>query len=100
MTQLVKFTDLQSVWKSAVKNLQSRQKKQKKYCRVRNELSIKDHIKAHNINLASVSLLVRKKLLNLPTEIIQFTDQQISLKKQQTVDINLSIYVYTKYLPI
>ena len=30
----------------------------------------------------------------------QFTDQQIQLKKQQTVEINLSIYVSTKYLPI
>ena len=55
-----------------------------------------------NINLASVSKHkhVRKKLLNLLTQLIQFTDQQIQLKKQQPVEINLSIYVSTKYLPI
>ena len=57
-------------------------------------------LKHSNINLASVSVHVRKKLLNLLTQLIQFTDQQIWLKKQQTVEINISIYVSTKYLPI
>ena len=43
-------------------------KKQKMYWGVRNELS-------SNINLTSVSVHVREKLLNLLTELIQFTDQ-------------------------
>ena len=34
-------------------------------------------LKPSNINLASVSLHVRKKMLNLLTQLIQFTDQQI-----------------------
>ena len=33
--------------------------------------------KPSNINLASVSVYVRKKLFNLLTQLIQFTDQQI-----------------------
>ena len=53
-----------------------------------------------NINLVSVSLLVRKELLNLLTKLIKFTDQQKLLKKQETAEINLSPYVSTKYLPI
>ena len=43
---------------------------------------------------------VRKKLLILLTQLIQFIDQQIQLKKHQTVKKNLSIYISTKYLPI
>ena len=42
---------------------------------------------------------VRKKFLNLLTQLRQFTDQQIQLKKQQTLEKTLSIYVSTKYLP-
>ena len=57
-------------------------------------------LKPSNINLASVSVHVRKKLLNLPTLPTWFTDQQVWLKKQQTIEIDLSIYVSTKYLPI
>ena len=57
-------------------------------------------IKPLNISLASVSVHVRKKLFNLLTQLIQFTDQQIQLKKHQTFEINLSIYVNTKYLPM
>ena len=34
-------------------------------------------LKPSNINLASVSVHIRKKLLNLLTQLIQFTDQQI-----------------------
>ena len=34
-------------------------------------------LKHSNINLESVSVHVRKKLLNLLTQLIQFTDQQI-----------------------
>ena len=35
------------------------------------------YLKPSNINLASVSEHVRKKLWNLLTQLIQFTDQQI-----------------------
>ena len=38
-------------------------------------------LKPSNINLASVSVYVRKKLLNLLTQLIQFTDQQNIAKK-------------------
>ena len=44
--------------------------------RVRNELSVKDN-KALKYQLASVSVHVRKKLLNLVTQPMQFTEQQI-----------------------
>ena len=57
-------------------------------------------LKSSNINLASVSAHVRKK-------IVEFTDSTHTIywptniaKKQQTVEINLSIYVSTKYLQI
>ena len=53
-----------------------------------------------NINIASVSKHVRKKLWNLLTQIIQFTDKQMWIKNPQNVEKNLSIYVSTKYLPI
>ena len=39
-------------------------------------------------------------MLNLLIQLIQFTDQKIELKKQQTVETSLSIYVRTKYLSI
>ena len=53
-----------------------------------------------NINIASVSKHVRKKLWNLLTQIIQFTDKQMWIKKSQNVEKNLFIYASTKYLPI
>ena len=56
--------------------------------------------KPSNTNLASVSVHVRKKMLNLLTQTIKFNDQQIWLKKQQTAEINLSVYVSTKYFTI
>ena len=34
------------------------------------------------------------------TELIQFTDQKLQLKKQQTVENSLFIYASTKYFPI
>ena len=34
-----------------------------------------------------------KKMLNLLTQVIQFTDQQTKLKKRQIVEINFSIYI-------
>ena len=75
-TQLIQFTDWQSGWKSPLNNLQSRWKKRKEYQRVENELSIKGNIKASNINLAWISIHVRKEFLNLLTQLIQSTDQQ------------------------
>ena len=57
-------------------------------------------LKPLNINLAPVSVEVRKKLLNLLTPFIQLTDQQMQLKQQQVAEMNLSIYVSTKYLSI
>ena len=56
------------------------------------------HLKLLTINLASFSEHIRKKLWNLLTQLIQFTDQKIKLKKQQTVEKNLTIYASTKYL--
>ena len=53
-----------------------------------------------NINIASVSKHVRKKLWNLLTQIIQFTDKQMWIKKPQNVEKNIFIYASTKYLPI
>ena len=44
------------------------------------------HLKPSTINLASFSEHIRKKLWNLLTQLIQFTDQKIKLKKQQTVE--------------
>ena len=41
------------------------------------------YLKFSNINLASVSEHVRKKFWNLLTQLMQFTDQQIQLKKQE-----------------
>ena len=57
-------------------------------------------LKLSNIFLSSVSEHVRKKLCNLLAQLIQFTDQQIYLKKHQTVEKNLTMYVSTKYFPI
>ena len=34
------------------------------------------------------------------TQLLQFTDQEMQLKKQQTVEKSLSVYVSTKSLPI
>ena len=56
----------------------------KKVRKFRKELSIKYQI-PQNLNLASVSVHVRKKFLNLLNLLIQFNDQQMLLKKQQTV---------------
>ena len=42
----------------------------------------------------------QKKVVNLLTQLTQFTDQQIQLKNQKRVENNLSIYVSTKYYPI
>ena len=46
------------------------------------------------INQASVFVQVRKKLLNFMTQLIQFTDQQTQLKKQQAVEKYLSVCHY------
>ena len=54
------------------------------------------YLKPSNIDLASDSQHVRKKLWNLLTQLIQFTEQQIWLKKKQTLGKNLFIYVSTK----
>ena len=43
------------------------------------------YLKPSNINLVSVSEDLRKILWNLLIQLIQFTDQQIWLKNQQTV---------------
>ena len=59
-TQFINLADWQSGWKSPLNNLQTRLKKGKEYRSVGNELSIKDNIKASNINLASVSVHLRK----------------------------------------
>ena len=87
-TQIIQFTDWQSGRKSPLNNLQTRWKKRNEYRRVENELSIKSNIKASNINLAWISIHVRKKFLNLLTQLIQSTDQQTKLKKHQTVKKN------------
>ena len=58
------------------------------------------YLKLANINLVLVSKHVRKKLWNLLTQIIQFTDKQMWIKKPQNVEKNLFIYASTKYLPI
>ena len=50
-------------------------------------------LKPSNINLTSVSVHIRKKLLNLLTQVIQFTDQQILLKKQQSVAASIFLYM-------
>ena len=52
------------------------------------------YLEPSNINLASVFEHVRKRLLNLLTQRIQFTDQQIYLKKQQTFEKIISICEY------
>ena len=58
------------------------------------------YLKPAIINIASVLKHVRKKMWNLLTPLIQFTDQQIQLKKPHTIEKNLSIYANTKYFPI
>ena len=58
------------------------------------------YLKPAIINIASVFKHVRKKMWNLLTPLMQFTDQQIQLKKQHTVEKNLPIYASTKYFPI
>ena len=75
-------------------------KKHKKYWRITNELSIKGNIKALKYKSCLSFPACQKKMLNLLTQLLQFTDQQIQPEKHQTVEINLSIYVGTKYLPI
>ena len=50
---------------------------QKKYQRVGNELSIKDNIKAFKYKSCFSFRACQKTLLNLLTQLIQFTDQQI-----------------------
>ena len=64
-----------------------------------------EYLKSSSINLASVSKHVWKKLWNLLTQLIQFTDLQVKLKKQQTVEKNLSLSIlntsqYKQYLYI
>ena len=68
--------------------------------RVTNEFSIKNNIKA----------LKYKSCLGFPAcqkKIVELTDSTHAIywptniaKKQQTVEVNISIYVSTKYLPI
>ena len=64
-TQLIQFTDWQSDLKSPLNNLQTRQKKQKKYLRVRNELSIKDNIKALKYKSCLSFRACQKKIIEL-----------------------------------
>ena len=52
-------------------------KKTKNYRGVRNELSIKDNIKALKYKSCLSFRTCQKKFLNLLTQLIQFTDQQI-----------------------
>ena len=52
-------------------------KKQKKYWGVRNELSVKDNIKALKYKSCISFRTCQKKLLNLLNQLKQFTDQQI-----------------------
>ena len=52
-------------------------KKQKKYRGVTNELSIEDNIKALKYKSSLRFRTCQKKLLNLLTQLMQFTDQEI-----------------------
>ena len=98
--QLIKFTDQQSGWES-LKQFTDQMKKAKKVWESWKWTFYKgQYLKPSSVNLASVSKHVKKKKLwNLLTQLIQFTDLQLKLKKQQTVEKNLSVSVL-KYLPI
>ena len=91
--QLIKFTDQQSGWES-LKQFTDQMKKAKKVWESWKWTFYKgQYLKPSSVNLASVSKHVKKK------KTVEFTDLQLKLKKQQTVEKNLSVSVL-KYLPI
>ena len=94
-THLIQFTDWQSGWKSPLNNLQNRYKKQKKYLRVGNELSIKDNIKALIYKSYHSFCACQKKT-------VEFTDSTNTIywpTKIAKKAANL-LYDSTKYLPM
>ena len=101
-TQLIQLTD-KVVEKVPWTICKPDKKKRKKYPRVRNELSIMDNIKALKYKSCPSFRACQKNFFEFTdsTQAIYWpTDQQIYLKKQQTVELDLPIYVSTKYLPI
>ena len=92
--------------KRSLKQITDQIKKAKKLSENWKETFYKgEYLKSSSINLASVSKHVWKNLWNLLTQLIQFTDLQVKLKKQQTVEKNLSLSIlntsqYKQYLYI